>query len=106
MSGMPPQEGQEDGAQKSAAEIMREQEAMMVAKYGAMKPKKKGMLMAKEQKFFDSADWALNKEAASKSVPGQPGPPPPVPADEKLVPKLEPTAPLPRRVSHLDPDSL
>lgn len=59
------------------------------------------MLMAnlQEHKFFDSADWAMNKEAAAKT--GQPAPPPS--QEEKLKPKLEPT-PLPaRRVSHLDP---
>ena len=53
---------------------------------------------AQEHKFFDSADWAMNKEAAAKQ--GQPAPPP---SEEQLKPKLEPT-PLPaRRISHLDP---
>ena len=54
---------------------------------------------AQEHKFFDSADWAMNKEAAAKQVQqGQPPPP-----QEQLPPKLEPT-PLPaRRISHLDP---
>lgn len=41
-----------------------------------------------EHKFFDSADWALNKEAAAKK--GTPGPSRQVP-DEDLKPKLEPT---------------
>jgi hypothetical protein len=51
-----------------------------------------------EQKFFDSADWALNKEAAAKH-----GPSPAMQEVEKLKPKLEPT-PIPaRRVSHMDP---
>lgn len=91
---------QEEEQEKTAEQIMKEQEAMMMAKYGGMKPKKKGLMMAKEQKFFDSADWALNKEAAAKQ-PGQAAPS--VPEVEKLKPKLEPT-PIPaRRVSHLDP---
>ncbi len=53
-----------------------------------------------EQKFFDSADWALKKEAAAKQQTGdQPPPPPP---EEQLKPKLEPT-PIPaRRISHLE----
>jgi len=72
---------------------------MLMAKYGGLKPKKKGGALgaSKEHKFFDSADWAMNKEAAAKQ--GQPPPPP----QEQLQPKLEPT-PLPaRRISHLDP---
>lgn len=78
---------------------MREQEAMLNAKYGGMKPKKKGGLLGahKEHKFFDSADWAMNKEAAAKQGEA------PAPPAEELKPKLEPT-PLPaRRISHLDP---
>jgi len=52
-----------------------------------------------EHKFFDSADWALNKEAAAKK--GVPAPRH-VP-EEQLKPKLEPTTvPGPRRISHLD----
>ncbi len=52
-----------------------------------------------EHKFFDSADWALNKEAAAKSGGPAPEQQPPQP---QLPPKLEPT-PLPaRRISHLD----
>ncbi|KAG1658170.1 hypothetical protein FOA52_006931 [Chlamydomonas sp. UWO 241] len=92
----------EGSVEKSAADIMKEQEAMLVAKYGGMKPKKKGGALAhKEHKFFDSADWAMNKEAAAKT--GQHGQPAPAPAEEALKPKLEPT-PLPaRRISHLDP---
>lgn len=93
--------------QKSPEELMKEQEALLMAKYGGMAPKKKkGMLGAsKEHKFFDSADWAMNKEAAAKQGPdgaaagaegGQA-------VQEQLRPKLEPT-PLPaRRISHLDP---
>lgn len=42
-----------------------------------------------EHKFFDSADWALNKEAASKQGGGAPGAPAPVPVpEEKLKPKV------------------
>jgi len=85
--------------EKTAQEIMREQEAKMMAKYGGMKPKKKGLMQAKEHKFFDSADWALNKEAAAK----QGAPVPPQVPEEKLKPKLEPTPITARRVSHLDP---
>ncbi len=107
-----------DQQEKTADEIMKEQEALLIAKYG-MKPKKKmgmatkvsigskaGVLSSwsrtpccvalQEHKFFDSADWALNKEAAAKQ-----GQPPPQ-APPQLPPKLEPT-PLPaRRISHLD----
>uniref|UniRef100_A0A7R9V186 Negatively light-regulated protein n=1 Tax=Chlamydomonas euryale TaxID=1486919 RepID=A0A7R9V186_9CHLO len=93
----------EGSGERSPSDIMKEQEAMLMAKYGGMKPKKKGGALGvhKEHKFFDSADWAMNKEAAAKTVPpGQPAPPP---AEEALKPKLEPT-PLPaRRISHLDP---
>jgi hypothetical protein len=58
------------------------------------------MRTTQEHKFFDSADWAMNKEAAAKGgADGAPAPPP----TEQLKPKLEPT-PLPaRRISHLDP---
>ncbi|KAJ9511300.1 hypothetical protein QJQ45_017098 [Haematococcus lacustris] len=112
--------------EKSPEQIMKEQEALMMAKYGGMKPKKKGLMQAKvrppdrppyscdgsdlrlsvlakqEHKFFDSADWALNKEAAAKQAPPGAAAPQPVP-EEQLKPKLEPT-PIPaRRVSHLDP---
>ena len=56
-------------------------------------------MFTQEHKFFDSADWALNKEAAAKK--GVPAPRR-VP-EEQLKPKLEPTAPPPgRRISHLD----
>ncbi|KAF5831439.1 hypothetical protein DUNSADRAFT_13147 [Dunaliella salina] len=53
---------------------------------------------AQEHKFFDSADWALNKEAAAKK--GVPAPRQ-VP-EEQLKPKLEPTTVPGRRISHLD----
>lgn len=82
---------------KSAADIEKEQEEMLKAKYGALKPKKKG-LIPKEHKFFDSADWALGKEAAAK------GQQPPAEQPEALLPpKLEPTPVPARRVSHLEP---
>ncbi|KAJ9511148.1 hypothetical protein QJQ45_013233 [Haematococcus lacustris] len=117
---------EEEVPEKSPEQIMKEQEALMMAKYGGMKPKKKGLMQAKvrppdrlpyscdgsdlrlsvlakqEHKFFDSADWALNKEAAAKQAPPGAAAPQPVP-EEQLKPKLEPT-PIPaRRVSHLDP---
>lgn len=60
---------------------------------------RKLFLCVQEHKFFDSADWALNKEAAAKQGAQAPKQVP----EEKLKPKLEPT-PIPtRRVSHLDP---
>lgn len=95
-----PEEGEDEQPEKTPEQIMKEQEALMMAKYGGMKPKKKGLMMAKEQKFFDSADWALNKEAAAKQ-PGQAAAP--AAEVEKLKPKLEPTPVPARRVSHLDP---
>lgn len=89
-----------EAPEKTADEIMKEQEAMLMAKYGGMKPKKKPGIATKEHKFFDSADWALNKEQA-----GQPGNNPggqQEPPQPQLPPKLEPT-PIPaRRISHLD----
>eukprot|EP00798_Chlamydomonas_sp_ICE-L_P018589 gene18589-25101_t len=85
--------------EKTPGEIMKEQEALLMAKYGGMKPKKKPGFATKEHKFFDSADWALNKEQGKGgAAAGQPVLAPPV----QLPPKLEPT-PLPeRRISHLD----
>ncbi|KIZ03023.1 hypothetical protein MNEG_4934 [Monoraphidium neglectum] len=49
---------------KSAVDIEREQEALLVKKYGGLNPlmKRKQPLMPKEHKYFDSADWALAKE--------------------------------------------
>lgn len=101
-TGSTPTDGVEQQPEKTPQQIMKEQEAMMMAKYGGLKPKKKGLMMAKEQKFFDSADWALNKEAAAKQGHTQGGMRPPVP-EERLKPKLEPTPVPARRVSHLDP---
>ncbi|PNW83115.1 hypothetical protein CHLRE_06g307200v5 [Chlamydomonas reinhardtii] len=82
---------------KSAKDVEKEQEAMLMAKYGGLKPKKK--LLPKDHKFFDSADWAMNKEAQKK------GEKPPAPEDqqETLPPRLEPMPVPSRRVSHLDP---
>lgn len=55
---------------------MMEQEAMMKAKYGGMKPKKP--LMPRDQKaYFDSADWAMQKEkggADGGEPAAEPGP--------------------------------
>ncbi|KXZ54562.1 hypothetical protein GPECTOR_4g627 [Gonium pectorale] len=82
--------------EKSAKDVEKEQEAMLMAKYGGLKPKKK--LLPKDHKFFDSADWAMNKEAQKK------GDKPPAPdQQETLPPKLEPMPVPSRRVSHLDP---
>lgn len=56
-------------------------------------------MRTQEHKYFDSADWALNKEAAAKK--GVPAPRQ-VP-EEELKPKLEPTThPTGRRISNMD----
>eukprot|EP00201_Polytomella_parva_P006951 CAMPEP_0175078320 /NCGR_PEP_ID=MMETSP0052_2-20121109/24031_1 /TAXON_ID=51329 ORGANISM="Polytomella parva, Strain SAG 63-3" /NCGR_SAMPLE_ID=MMETSP0052_2 /ASSEMBLY_ACC=CAM_ASM_000194 /LENGTH=95 /DNA_ID=CAMNT_0016348185 /DNA_START=32 /DNA_END=319 /DNA_ORIENTATION=+ len=83
-----------DAAKQQALEIEREQEKQLMAKYGGLKPKKK--LLPKDHKFFDSADWALNKEAnkGDKAVS---------PESETLPPRLEPIqATGARRATHLD----
>lgn len=49
--------------QKSASDIEKEQEALLMAKFGGMKPKAK--LIAKEKAHFDSADWALAKQGVA-----------------------------------------
>ena len=51
-----------------------------------------------DHKYFDSADWGMQKDAAAK---GQP----PVPDEDKveeLPAKLKPSPPTSRRVSHMD----
>ena len=82
-------DGLMDDAAKMA-EIEREQEEKLKAKYGGLKPKAK--LMPKDHKFFDSADWAMQQQGkpaapkpgsglrASKEIPpgalqGKPGAP-------------------------------
>ncbi len=52
-----------------------------------------------DQKYFDSADWAMKKEAAAKD--GGAAAPPPEP-EVQLKPKLEPTPSMQRRISHMD----
>lgn len=69
-----------------------------MARYGGQRPKKKTSSggSTKEHKFFDSADWALQKQGVKPAdglVPGQ--------SVSGLEPKLEPTAVPPRRISHL-----
>jgi len=69
-------------------------------KYGAVNPKAK--LIHKDVKYFDSADWALQKEGATPKDAQSP-----VPADSEapLQPKLQPSAldsvDRVHRVSHL-----
>jgi hypothetical protein len=86
-----------DAPEKSPQEIEREQEAMLKAKYGGLKPKKK--LIPKDHKYFDSADWAMAKEGVNPKD-GSPIPPQ---QEILLPPKLEPSNSLARRISHLDP---
>lgn len=64
---------------KTAAEMEAEQEAMLAKKYGGMKPKQR--LIPKEQKFFDSADWQLQKQ-------GVKGPEQPATPSANLAPRL------------------
>lgn len=75
------------GARALAARAMHGAKASNKAppssKYGNMNPKAK--LISKDVKYFDSADWALQKEGAA------PGPGPVGMAGEQLQPKLEPT---------------
>jgi hypothetical protein len=47
-------------SQKSEAEIMREQEEKLKAKFGGLAPKKK--LIHKDVKYFDSADYSMHKQ--------------------------------------------
>lgn len=89
-------EEQPEQQEKSTKEVEKEQEAMLMAKYGGLKPKKK--LLPKDHKFFDSADWAMNKEAQKKGEK-----PPNSEQQETLPPRLEPMPVPSRRVSHLDP---
>ena len=60
--------------QKTAAEIVKEQEELLKAKYGGLQPKKGLLAKGHNQKFFDSADWAMAKEkkGAKKTVAGTP----------------------------------
>ncbi|XP_050204123.1 uncharacterized protein LOC126654100 isoform X2 [Mercurialis annua] len=59
-----------------------QEEEVVRKKYGGMLPKKKALISKDhERAFFDSADWALNKQAAEKPK-GQ---------LEALLPKLQPT---------------
>ncbi|CAI5984351.1 unnamed protein product [Closterium sp. NIES-64] len=62
---------------------LAEQEARLKKKYGGALPKKKGLLSkGHERAFFDSAEWAIQKQKGAK---------PAAPAEEGLQPKLEPT---------------
>ncbi len=55
------------------------------------------LAVPQDHKFFDSADWAMNKEAEKK------GEKPASDDQQTLPPKLEPMPVPSRRVSHLDP---
>ncbi|CAI5485292.1 unnamed protein product [Closterium sp. Naga37s-1] len=62
---------------------LAEQEARLKKKYGGALPKKKGLLSkGHERAFFDSAEWAIQKQKGAK---------PAAPAEQGLQPKLEPT---------------
>jgi hypothetical protein len=73
------------------------QEQLLKAKYGGLLPKKK--LLPKDHKYFDSADWMINKQKGGAQPVG-PGLP------LHLRPKLEPMAPPVRRSSQLGDGSL
>jgi len=69
-------------------------------KYGGLAKKKmmpKQMSRAQDHKFFDSADWALQKQGVKTDEQVAAAGPPPT----ALPPKLEPTLMKPRRTSHL-----
>ena len=55
-------------------------------------------MFLQDVKYFDSADWGMQKDAAKKGKP-------PVPEEDKveeLPAKLKPSPPTSRRVSHMD----
>ncbi|CAI7932262.1 unnamed protein product [Closterium sp. NIES-54] len=72
------------GGSAMADEVsLAEQEARLKKKYGGALPKKKGLLSkGHERAFFDSAEWAIQKQKGAK---------PAAPAEQGLQPKLEPT---------------
>ncbi|CAI5469727.1 unnamed protein product [Closterium sp. Naga37s-1] len=80
---------------------MAEQEARLKKKYGGALPKKKGLLSkGHERAFFDSAEWAIQKQKGGEVKP-------PAANEGGLQPKLEPTPhqPFPARRSSLsEPD--
>eukprot|EP00877_Chromochloris_zofingiensis_P014254 jgi/Chrzof1/9082/Cz03g35130.t1 len=60
----------------SAYQVEKQQESLLKAKYGGLKPKQR--LIQKEHKFFDSADWALAKEGKKQPLEQDPASLPPV----------------------------
>ncbi|CAG9467363.1 unnamed protein product [Pedinophyceae sp. YPF-701] len=89
---------------KTQADIEAEQEAMLKAKYGGLKPKQR--LLPKDHKFFDSADWAMQKQNPGARGAPKPSPQAPkadAPSDEAaLEPKTEPTGHKKSNRSSLD----
>ncbi|KAK9814028.1 hypothetical protein WJX73_009606 [Symbiochloris irregularis] len=87
--------------EKTAAQVEAEQEAILAKKYGGMKPKKR--LIPKEQKFFDSADWQLQKQGVKNATTDPPPTPTAGPLAPRLAPKVDHAAPSRsrRRASHL-----
>ncbi|GAB4819085.1 hypothetical protein N2152v2_006131 [Parachlorella kessleri] len=86
-----------------------QQEALLRAKYGGLLPKKKqgpkasGQTTWLDHKYFDSADWMLNKQQQQQQQP-QPGPSSQSNNQEggqRLAPKMEPSHFPPRRASQL-----
>lgn len=72
------------------------QEALLKAKYGGLLPKKK--VAPRDHKYFDSADWALSKQAGG----GAGAPPPQQQAPgARLEPKMNPSQAPARRTSQL-----
>mmetsp|Transcript_36357 Transcript_36357/g.50512 ORF Transcript_36357/g.50512 Transcript_36357/m.50512 type:complete len:98 (-) Transcript_36357:174-467(-) len=60
-------------------------------KYGNLNPKAK--LIQKDVKYFDSADWALQKEGSAQAEPAE--------GEEALPPKLLPSGSREKRPSQL-----
>lgn len=88
---------------KTAADIEKEQEELLKKKYGNLNAKgggkkKSAAAIPKDHKYFDSADWALQKEQVKKGVPMK--------EEEQnledLPAKMRPSPPTSRRVSHLE----
>lgn len=81
----------------SPLQVEQQQEALLLAKYGGLKPKKHLLAKRSSRKCFDSAEWAMAKEgkAIEDLIPDE------TPIDQ-LPAKLEPSPTPPKRRSTLD----
>lgn len=81
----------------AANEVEKQQEALLLQKYGGMKPKKHLLAKTSGRKCFDSADWMLAKEGRPVDDVNDDD----TPVDQRPV-KFEPSPNPPRRRSTLD----